>query len=57
LTTEEELGGVVGEATISSYHLEWDAGTVAAGETEQWSELAGLSSAYLATSFTAGAPA
>ena len=45
-TTEAELGGVVGEATITSYRLDWDAGT------SNWAPLAGESSGYQGTSFT-----
>lgn len=48
LTTEAEIGGVVGEVSITSYHVEWDAGASAG----PWAELAGLSSAYTATTFT-----
>lgn len=47
LTTQEEIGGVIGEVSITSYHVEWDAGT----PTGPWAELVGLSSAFVGTSY------
>ena len=44
LTTSTETGG----ATVTSYHLQWDSGTN--GGT--WSDLIGLTSNYLLTTFT-----
>jgi hypothetical protein len=48
LATESELGGLVSEVVISSYQLDWDAGS---GD-DSWIELIGYSSAYTATTFT-----
>ena len=48
LTTEEEIGGVVGEVAISSYHLEWDQGL---GDGS-WSELIGLTVPFTGATFT-----
>jgi len=48
LATDAERGGVLGEVAITSYHVEWDAGT----PTGPWAELVGLSSAYVATTYT-----
>jgi hypothetical protein len=42
------MGGVTTEVVISSYHLEWDAGTL----NGPWIELVGLSSAYTLTSYS-----
>jgi hypothetical protein len=42
------MGGVTNEVVISSYHLEWDAGTL----NGPWVELVGLSSAYTLTSYS-----
>jgi hypothetical protein len=52
-STVEELGGAIGEVTITSYHIDWDVGT----EGGPWAELAGFSSAYTANTFTTSAPA
>jgi hypothetical protein len=48
LVTDEERGGVLGEVAITSYQVDWDAGSA----TGPWAELVGLSSAYTGTDFT-----
>lgn len=48
LTTDSERGGVAPDVVITSYHVEWQRGS----STGPWAELAGLSSAYTATTYT-----